>query len=158
MADLAPVLPKVVPLVRLLASENDGEALGAARAIGRVLNGAGLTLHDLADRLTAPAPFVYVPRPPPPPPSPSSPSPDSHAFREARQSPWPSFSRLRHSERLAWMTAVQGSPYSMEKDTKAAFYELQAKLTVRPHEIPTRKETNLFNRVVKTLWVLGVRP
>jgi len=38
-------------LVRLLGSPIDGEALGAARALGRVLKGAGGSLDDLASEI-----------------------------------------------------------------------------------------------------------
>jgi hypothetical protein len=56
MNALAPVAPKLAPLLRLLASDNDGEALAAARAIGRVLAGAGLDHHALAAALADPSP------------------------------------------------------------------------------------------------------
>jgi hypothetical protein len=51
MSALAPVLPKLCPLVRMLGSPVDGEALNAARAIGRVLQSAGSDFHDLARAL-----------------------------------------------------------------------------------------------------------
>jgi hypothetical protein len=35
-------------LIRLLASDKDGEVLAAARAISRVLNSVGLSFHELA--------------------------------------------------------------------------------------------------------------
>lgn len=44
--------PKLPQLVRLLASDHDGEVVAAARAIGRALDSAGLSFHDLADRLS----------------------------------------------------------------------------------------------------------
>jgi len=53
------ILPRIGQLVRLLGSNHDGEALGAARAINRVLGGAGLVLDDLAHRIEhAPQPVV----------------------------------------------------------------------------------------------------
>ena len=42
------ILPRVGALLRLLGSDQDGEALGAARALGRTLSAAGLDLHALA--------------------------------------------------------------------------------------------------------------
>lgn len=45
---LAPIAPKLVPLVRLLGSPVDGEVLAACRAIGRTLDTAGCDWHDLA--------------------------------------------------------------------------------------------------------------
>lgn len=61
MNGLTPVAGKVAPLIRLLASPVDGEVLGAARAIGRVLESGGLDFHDLAKALEEPAePRVVV--------------------------------------------------------------------------------------------------
>ena len=48
------IAPKVASLVRLLASDQDGEALGAARALGRTLAGAGASFHDLAEAVEQP--------------------------------------------------------------------------------------------------------
>lgn len=45
------VSDKLTKLIPLLGSDNDGEALGAARAIGRTLQAAGLDFHALADRI-----------------------------------------------------------------------------------------------------------
>src|SRR5262245_35195115 len=45
---LTNIAPQVTKLLRLLASPIDGEALGAARALKRVLSSASLDLHDLA--------------------------------------------------------------------------------------------------------------
>lgn len=49
------VLPRVGALLRLLGSDQDGEALGAARALGRTLQSAGLDFHALADAVERPA-------------------------------------------------------------------------------------------------------
>ena len=43
---------RIDPLIRRLASDMDGEIVACVRAIDRQLNRAGLTFHDLADRLT----------------------------------------------------------------------------------------------------------
>src|SRR5262249_58133817 len=45
---LANIAPTISKLVRLLGSDQDQEALGAARALKRVLSSASLDLHDLA--------------------------------------------------------------------------------------------------------------
>ncbi len=60
------ILLRIGQLVRLLGSNYDGEALGAARAINRVLGGAGLVLDDLAHRIEhAPQPVVLYRDAPP---------------------------------------------------------------------------------------------
>ena len=48
------IQPRLGSLLRLLGSPVDGEALGAARAIGRTLQGVGCDLHDLADTVEHP--------------------------------------------------------------------------------------------------------
>jgi hypothetical protein len=61
MTALAPVAPKLAPLVRMLGSPVDGEALAACRAIGRTLKTAGCDFHDLAKAIEGPAePRVVV--------------------------------------------------------------------------------------------------
>jgi hypothetical protein len=47
-ASLVSVAPKLSKLIRLLASDKDGEVLGTVAAIRRTLERAGLDLHDLA--------------------------------------------------------------------------------------------------------------
>ena len=47
--------PRISALIRMLGSDHDGEALGAARALSRTLNGVGASLHDLADDIAVPA-------------------------------------------------------------------------------------------------------
>ena len=54
MSALTPISDKIDPLIRRLASDQDGEVVACVRAIGRQLHKAGLSFHDLADRLTAP--------------------------------------------------------------------------------------------------------
>ena len=51
MSAFRPIAPKLAKLLLLLGSENDGEALGAARGLGRTLAGVGCDLHDLAETL-----------------------------------------------------------------------------------------------------------
>ncbi len=55
------IAPRIGALLRMLGSDHDGEALGAARALQRTLGGAGLDLHALADAVERPA--VVVPAP-----------------------------------------------------------------------------------------------
>jgi hypothetical protein len=62
MTGLATIAPKLNPLIRRLATDRDGEIVACVRAIGRQLDRAGLTFHDLADRLvTTPLAPVEAP-------------------------------------------------------------------------------------------------
>jgi hypothetical protein len=57
-AALAVVAPRIGQLIRLLGSDQDGEVVAAARALGRTLASVGEDFHTLADtieRSTAPA-------------------------------------------------------------------------------------------------------
>lgn len=55
-ADLAIVAPKVGQMIRLLASDKDGEVIAAVRAIGRTLRSVGEDFHSLARIVESRAP------------------------------------------------------------------------------------------------------
>lgn len=52
MNALAPVAPRLAKLLPMLSSNHDGEKLAALAAISRALEGASLSWHDLAARVT----------------------------------------------------------------------------------------------------------
>lgn len=56
MSNLATLTPRLGKLIPLLGSNRDGEVIGAARAIDRVLKSAGRDWHDLAALLRLPMP------------------------------------------------------------------------------------------------------
>jgi hypothetical protein len=65
-----PAARRIAKALMLLGSPQDGEALAAARALGRLLEGAGMDLHGLAalvagemERRAAPA-FTFATLPP----------------------------------------------------------------------------------------------
>ncbi len=57
------IAPRIGALLRMLGSDHDGEALGAARALQRTLGGVGLDFHDLAGTIEHPAVSVPMRRP-----------------------------------------------------------------------------------------------
>lgn len=57
---LATVAPRVAQLIRLLASNSDGEALAACRALGRTLASVGQDFHSLAAAVERPGPAAQV--------------------------------------------------------------------------------------------------
>jgi hypothetical protein len=59
-AALASIAPRVGQLIRLLASDSDGEVVAAARALKRTLHSTGQDFHSLADSLERSAPAVSV--------------------------------------------------------------------------------------------------
>ena len=163
-APFAPVADRLGKLIPRLASDHDGEVTATVAAIGRTLVGAGLDWHDLARRVAAPSfddivavstPTPSWSRPTSAAAEPAPPPPQPKAKREPPE--WPTFGRLRHSERLAWLDAVENSAYSMERNTRAGFDALRAKLYHRSHEVVTSAEVSLFNRMVRSAWKTGAR-
>lgn len=82
---LALAAPKAAPLLRLMASANDNEALVALRGLKRVLAARGLDLNDLAAWIEAGA-CEPAPEPEPPP----RPKPQPQPEPQGRQ-PWPQY-------------------------------------------------------------------
>jgi len=62
-----PIRASLGKLVRLLGSDRNGEILGAAHALRRILNGAGLDMHDLARVIEEPPPTLAISFSEPPP-------------------------------------------------------------------------------------------
>ena len=62
MTALATIAPRLRKLLLMLSSSADGEVVGAARAIGRALRGAGADWHALAGLLTEPLQPRKAPR------------------------------------------------------------------------------------------------
>jgi hypothetical protein len=56
MSALVVVAPRIGQLIRLLGSDQDGEVVAAARALGRTLASVGEDFHTLADTIERAAP------------------------------------------------------------------------------------------------------
>jgi hypothetical protein len=56
---LAVVAPRIGQLIRLLGSDQDGEVVAAARALGRTLTSVGAEFHTLADTIERSAPAAH---------------------------------------------------------------------------------------------------
>jgi hypothetical protein len=56
---LAVVAPRIGQLIRLLGSDQDGEVVAAARALGRTLASVGEDFHTLADTIERSAPAAH---------------------------------------------------------------------------------------------------
>jgi hypothetical protein len=63
-AALAVVAPRVGQLIRLLGSDQDGEVVAAARALGRTLKSAGADFHTLAATIECAPPTITFLREP----------------------------------------------------------------------------------------------
>jgi hypothetical protein len=51
VTDLTPIADTLAKCIRRLASDQDGEVVNTVRAMGRVLQGIGADIHDVADRI-----------------------------------------------------------------------------------------------------------
>ncbi len=144
----AKILPRLDQLIRMLASDQDGEALAAARAIGRTLKADGATFHDLAEaveagRNSAPSNpyFDYAWDPPEP----------------AHKAP-PTWNELRDFERRDWLTAFVRKLDVSDKAEMAALVQFRSQCIVDLMTRPTRRQLELFTRLMERAWNVGVRP
>jgi hypothetical protein len=64
-ADLAAVAPRIAQLIRLLASDKDGEVVATARALARTLKSVGADFHELANLVERTSPALELPAPRP---------------------------------------------------------------------------------------------
>ena len=129
-----PISDSVSKLVAMLGSDQDGEALAAARALGRVLAGAGLGFMDLAEALKK-APLKKV-------------SQKAKATDEAPLDPnaplWSDSSRLDRLILLRqlilerWLT-----PFQME-----TLNGIHDELWLRPHVVLSQEQTDFVNWMV----------
>lgn len=161
-AAFAAVAERLGKLIPRLASDHDGEVTATVAAIGRTLTGVGLDWHDLARRVAEPgfddlvtaAPWATKGSNAP---SWTSPAP---AARKARRppgpAPWPSLSTLNREGLLAWMEAIDSSPYSMERGTRAIFDAWHQ--AMRFGGQPDREGRAVINRLIRTCWQRGWRP
>ena len=159
-------LAKIIPR---LASTHDGEVIAVVGAIRRTLDSAGFDLHDLAEHVAAMVAFAAAPvRAEPRAPytsehqrTPAEWAEANRKMREAeearaKRSPWPTFRQLNHFARVEMLDRVAKSSLSflMTKPNRDAFDALRVKIVQRPQEIVTRKEVNLFNRLMSALWAM----
>jgi hypothetical protein len=131
----------------MLGSSNDGEALNAARAIGRTLRSAGRDFHDLASALEAgdEAPYVRV------------------VYRDRPQQPAardpllpPTWNDMGRAQQIAMIDAIlrasNATPWETEflSDIRAQHYLRGIQL--RP------KQMTAMNAIFAAAWMKGVRP
>jgi hypothetical protein len=88
-ADLAAVAPRIGQLIRLLASDKDGEVVATARALARTLKSVGADFHELANLVERPSPALEL----------SAPRPESAGPADAAWLHRHHWSRLSEKER-----------------------------------------------------------
>ena len=146
MGDLTIVAPKLSKLILLLSSNQDGEVVAAARAIGRNLSGAGMDWHNLAKALTTPpaqsakaaagswsAPKAKAYSPPPPPPGPPR---------------WRSLDRidrLMHLDYICYMGSLSPWERSFAKS-------IEALLEARSHATLSPKQVQILDSLLAKAW------
>ena len=161
-AAFAAVAERLGKLIPRLASDHDGEVTATVAAIGRTLTGVGLDWHDLARRVAEPGFADLVTAAPrgaraSNTPSWTAPAPTpSKAKRPPGPAPWPSVSTLSREGLMAWMEAIDASPYSMERGTRAVFDAWHHAMRVGAQ--PDREGRAVINRLIRTCWQRGWRP
>jgi len=159
------IAEKLGKLIPRLASDHDGEITATVAAIGRTLATARLDWHDLAQRVAQPSfddvMATSAPSQPSRPtwPPPASPSKAPAASQKPGREPahWPTWAIMTRFERLAWMDAIVGAADLINAREAEAFAQFrEAHYTLRDGW--SRKDTNSFNRQVRTLWERGWRP
>ncbi len=145
---LHPVADQVAKLLAMLGSDQDGEALAAARALGRVLASAGLGFTDLAEAVRQ-APLQQTarederspsPKPDPFKPDPMKPSPNMPLWSDASRLDRLALLRQLILER--WLT-----PFQME-----TLNGIHDDLWLRPHFALSQERTDFVNWLVAE-WV-----
>ena len=146
MGDLATVSPKLSKLILLLSSNQDGEVVAAARAIGRTLSGAGMDWHNLVKALTTP------PVPPANPSNATSSGPKAKAYSPPRPSPGPprwrsldSGERLMHLDYICYMGSLSPWERSFAKS-------IEALLETRPYATLSPKQIQILDSLLAKEW------
>lgn len=137
MSALAPVFPKLRPLVRMLGSPIDGEALNAARAIGRVLQSAGSDFHDLARALEA------------------GERGSGERARHDDQSTSPTWFLLTRGQKLAWLEIILDHS---EPGGWAEAFALNVRERVATGAPLTTKQAACVQARIMQAWQQGARP
>ncbi|MGI3902498.1 MAG: hypothetical protein ACRYGP_16785 [Janthinobacterium lividum] len=144
----AKILPRLGQLIRLLDSDQDGEALAAARAIGRALKADGATFHDLAEAVEAG----------------QSPAPSKSYYHSDWQPPEPThkapptWNELRGFERRNWLTAFVRKLDVPDETEMAELVQFRSQCVVDLMTCPTIRQLELFTRLMEQAWNVGVRP
>jgi hypothetical protein len=140
----APIASKISKLLPLLASDKDGEVLGAARAIHRTLQSAGADLHDLAARLSTdndpPAPELDADPPP------QAQKPPSWG-KPAAPCRWGDLSPDERKDALGVISTLPLSEWE---------WRFVANITGLIHQTPrgslSPKQVEILNRLLRRVW------
>ncbi|WP_237482647.1 hypothetical protein [Lichenibacterium dinghuense] len=151
-----PIADRLSKLIPRLASDQAGEVVATAAAIGRTLAGAGLDWHDLAARLTGQTLTDLLAkadaRPTSPSPPPQRPAPPP----KPEPSPWPTFGTTSHARRKLWLAAIAKDAEIMATVESDIFAAFRGRMADAPDAVTT-DDTRLFNRLARAAWTKGLR-
>ena len=150
-------LPKAMTFVRLLASDQDGEVVGAARALGRMLRRNGKDFHDIAALLT----IAGTPTPQPtwtPPPSWAESWTWTDEEDEKPKAPAepPDVKTMKRADQLAWCRLCL-ERLALERDDEVVVPDMASRLAGQGYYL-NREQLKVMNRIVRRAWRLGLRP
>ena len=145
MSALAPIRPRLAPLIRRLATTFDGERLATVGAIERTLKGAQLDFNDLAAAVEV--------------------EPEERVVIMWRDRPHPkrpvdgppAWSDLSNKERIAWLDAIRTAAWVSEWERKFAsdMWAHASYLASRP--VSDRQKASL-DRLLVRAFAQGTRP
>ena len=136
---LAPVADKLGKLIPRLGSNYDGEVIATARAIGKTLENAGLSWHDVAGAIaksSVPAPYAGA----------------NPQWRREGEEPAPLWGELRLERRIAWLALLSGQPWL--SDWEIVFV---GSIAANPWRAFSQKQQLILNRLIGRAFSVGLR-
>lgn len=133
-AALPSVAPKLAKLLPLLASDRDGEVLGAVVAIRRTLATAGLDLHDLASAMTV-----------------------DRAPRSIPERGAPMWRTLNFEQRIAWLSVLRRS-VALSPWEHRFVSDTYDRVRRNPAMGLSGRQAGIVNGLLAKAWAEGGRP
>lgn len=137
MNSLAPILPKLSPLILMLDSDSDGEALNALRALRRRLRADGFDFHDIVAAI-----------------EPRHPVRCGSAGQNHHRHERPVWSHLPTEGRLIWLRAIHdvSEPSTWQHDFTANIERL-----ISAGRLLTPKQSAAAHSLLVDAWNRGLR-
>ena len=140
-------IPKLPQLLLLLSSDQPGEVVTAAHAIGRALKTAGADWHDLAEAISRPEPapvVIHVECPP------ARPRPRPHDSA-------PTWAKLTLKQRRAFLQGLQDQPWLSAWETEFVTSIARQVSGWCPRDV-SPKQTAVLDGLLARAWERGGGP
>ncbi len=135
-------------IIRMLGSDKEGDRAAAVAALSTTLAAEGASFHELAAAIESEQTVivrreVIVDTWTPPEPTHGGP---------------PSWFDLRDFQRRDWLTVFATQLDIADPQEKQALTSFRASFTATADHRPTRRQLDLFTRLLERAWKVGVRP